>query len=85
MRFKAHNLKIAKELIDNIAVNTTDRNVVKAIVTMATELGLYTIAEGVEHQEQMEVLEALHCNAVQGYYTGKPVPPEIFEGLYLKK
>lgn len=84
VNFQADNLKIAKELVDNIASNATDRNVVKAIISMAEELGIYTIAEGVETQDQFTVLENLHCRGIQGYLLGRPIAGDLFEKNYLQ-
>ncbi len=83
-RFEIDYLKIAKQLIDGIATSETEREIVQAIIMMATALGLRTIAEGVEEEEQLRRLEALGCDEIQGYYFGKPVPPEEFEELFLK-
>ncbi len=82
--FEIDYLKIAKQLIDGIATSETEREIVQAIIMMATALGLRTIAEGVEEEEQLRRLEALGCDEIQGYYFGKPVPPEEFEELFLK-
>lgn len=82
-RFSAHTLKIAKELVDTIA--DEDQNyLIQAIVMLAQGLKLKTIAEGVETTAQFERLKALGCDAIQGYYLGKPCSAEQFETLYLK-
>ncbi len=84
-RFEIDYLKIAKQLIDGIATSETEREIVQAIIMMSTALGLRTIAEGVEDEPQLRILEALGCDEIQGYYFGKPVPPEEFEELFLKE
>lgn len=78
-------IKIAKELVDAIAIDDYDMQIVKAIVMLAKSLGIMTIAEGVEYQEQFDILESLGCNEIQGYLMGRPVPVEIFEKMFLKK
>lgn len=83
-RFNIDYLKIAKQLIDGIATNETEEEIVQAIIMMATALGLRTIAEGVEEESQLRKLEALGCDEIQGYYFGRPVPPDEFEELFLK-
>lgn len=78
-RFDIDRLKIAKELIDNISRDKNDLHIAKAIIMMAKGLGLYTIAEGVETKEQLDLLRMLGCDEVQGYYTGKPMQADDFE------
>ncbi len=78
-------IKIAKELIDELVTNHNAYVVVKAIISMARELNLHTIAEGVETMEQLEILRDLGCEQIQGYYFGTPIPPELFEEKWLNK
>ncbi len=49
-------------------------SVVKTIVYLAKELGMKTIAEGVENEKQIEILRDLGCDYLQGFYFSKPVP-----------
>lgn len=81
-RFSVHTLKIAKELTDTLDQDDKDY-LIRAIVMLAQGLELKTIAEGVETQEQLERLQALGCDAIQGYYKGRPCSPQDFEALYL--
>ena len=55
--------------------------ILSTIVEMANNLDLFAIAEGVETKEQADFLTALGCDAAQGYYFSKPVPPTVFESL----
>jgi EAL domain-containing protein (putative c-di-GMP-specific phosphodiesterase class I) len=82
-RFDIHRLKIAKELVDGIHTNPQDAGIVRAIVAMAKCLGLTTIAEGVESEEQFQALVELGCDEVQGFLTGHPLTPEAFEQICL--
>lgn len=84
-RFEIDTLKIAKELIDNIHTDSESQMIVKAIVMMAEGMGLTTIAEGVETNEQLEILKKIHCSAIQGYIYGRPVPADTFVELHFKK
>jgi len=84
-RFEIDYLKIAKPLVDGLADNETDRQIVQAIVMIATALGLRTIAEGVEDESQLAILDHLGCDEIQGYFFGKPVNPQEFERLHLKR
>ncbi len=83
-KFEIDYLKIAKQLVDNIVQNETDELIVQAIIMMATALNLRTIAEGVETEEQLAILERLGCDEIQGYLLGKPCPEAEFEERFLK-
>ncbi len=82
-RFDIDQLKIAKELIDHIVENSEERLIIKAIILMAKGMGLLTVAEGVETEEQLNILRTLGCDAIQGYYFSRPLPKEVFEEKYL--
>ncbi|BBI99230.1 hypothetical protein FGKAn22_09230 [Ferrigenium kumadai] len=67
-------LKIDQSFVRDLAVDEDDAAIVRAIISMAHGLGLTVIAEGVENAQQMEFLEVLGCNEVQGFYYAKPMP-----------
>jgi EAL domain-containing protein (putative c-di-GMP-specific phosphodiesterase class I) len=46
------------------------------MIDLATALGMRTVAEGVETEEQLAILKQLGCHAAQGYLLGRPLPPE---------
>lgn len=71
-------IKIDQSFIRSITESDSDKSLVKAIIAMSKGLGLGVIAEGVEHLEQVEMLKALGCPVVQGWYYSKPQPPEAF-------
>jgi len=75
-------LKIDKSFIDNITTNNDDRLLCKAIINMAHTLGLKVVAEGIEHQQQCDLLKSLKCDYGQGYLFSKPILAEEFEKLY---
>lgn len=83
LHFIFDRIKIAKELVDDLETNRNAYVVVKVIIAMARDLNLQTIAEGVETKEQLEILRELGCGQIQGYYFGKPLPPEQFEEKWL--
>ena len=76
-------LKIAKPLIDRIAIDETSVKIVYSIIGLAKSLGIQTIAEGVEAKEQFEMLLDFGCDQIQGFYLGKPLPPESFQSTFL--
>lgn len=84
-RFDIDQLKIAKELIDNIVDDASDRVIIEAIILMCKGMGLFTIAEGVETKEQFDILKDLGCDAMQGYYLSRPISATDFESKYLKR
>jgi len=73
-------LKIDISFIRKIVKNRRVRNIVDSIIYLANKLGLKTIAEGVETQEQFKILTDMGCDYFQGYYFYKPMP----EGDFLK-
>lgn len=83
-RFDIDQLKIAKELIDHIVENEDERLIIKAIIFMAKGMGLKTIAEGVESEQQYQLLRELGCDAIQGYFFSRPLTKEAFEERYFK-
>ena len=71
-----NTIKIDKSLIDNIHKKTVDIAIVSAIIHIAKQLNLQTVAEGVEVTEQVQVLRDLGCNVIQGFYFEKPMSPD---------
>lgn len=72
-----NTLKIDKSFINNItAQDGIQANITNSIIKMVSKMGLETIAEGVEHPEQLEILKQFNCHIVQGFLRGKPMPAE---------
>lgn len=67
-------LKIDKSFVDDILMDNTDSAIASTVVTLADNLGLEVVAEGVEQREQLDLLVSLGCHAFQGYLFGKPGP-----------
>lgn len=75
-------LKIDKSFIANItSKQSREADITDAIVTLVTKMGLDTIAEGVENNAQLEVLESINCRNTQGFLMGKPMPVELCERM----
>ena len=74
-RFPIDTLKIDQTFIRDINNNHEDASLVKAIIAMAHGLGLDVVAEGVEHQEQLEFLGENTCDTIQGFLFSRPLPP----------
>jgi PAS domain S-box-containing protein len=69
-------LKIDKSFIDRLMFLEPDRTITSDIISMGHKLGHYVVAEGVEHQEQMEYLEKCGCDMIQGYLISRPLDEE---------
>lgn len=69
-------LKIDQSFIKSMSANRELAAVMQAIITLAHELGIQTVAEGIETSDQLVMLQALDCNFGQGYYFHKPLSPE---------
>lgn len=70
-------IKIDKIFIDNISEKQSEV-LVEGIISTAHVLGIEVVAEGVETEEQVEILQRIGCDIIQGYYYSKPLPPEEF-------
>ena len=75
-------IKVAGTFIQGIDVNKKDEAIIQAIVSLARNLGIKTIAEGVETASQMEFIKKVKCDAIQGFYFYKPVAAEAIESLF---
>ena len=74
-----HRLKIDRSFIQNLSLESPDFAIVKAIVTMGHGLGLRVVAEGVETEEQLDLITSLGCDFVQGYLIEKPLEASRFK------
>jgi len=77
-KFKVYKLKIDQSFVRDISTDPEDKAIVMAIINLAKNLGLQTIAEGVETIGQLEFLRTHLCDEVQGYYYSKPLPADLF-------
>lgn len=71
-------LKIDMSFIRKIGENPKTKSIVHSIIGMAHEIGIKTVAEGVETKEQVSFLRQSGCDYIQGYYYSKPLPEEEF-------
>lgn len=78
-------IKLDKKFIENMMVSDKGRLILEQIVTMANKLQLGLLAEGVETKEQIELLQSIGCDQVQGYYYAKPMPEDDFFALLEKQ
>jgi EAL domain-containing protein (putative c-di-GMP-specific phosphodiesterase class I) len=76
--FGASVVKIDISLIDQVATDAKQQEIVRSIINLAKQINLAVIVEGVETKEQAEALEDLGCRYSQGYYYSKPLVPRDF-------
>ena len=79
--FPLDELKIDKSFIDHIVDNKNDLAIALSIIEMAKNLNLDVVAEGVETQEQFELLININCHIFQGFYLSRPMREEDFLAL----
>lgn len=73
-RFPIDTIKIDRSFIQDITLDSEQAAIVSAVTFLSHELGYKVIAEGVETDAELEVVKALHCDEVQGYYYCRPMP-----------
>ena len=78
-RLPVDELKIDKGFIDDITTSERSRKLVQSVVALGRSLGLTTLAEGVETTEQHQVLQAMGCEAGQGWLFGRPGPASVLD------
>ncbi len=82
-RFSFDTLKIDRSFVSRIGENKENLEIVQTIVTLAHNLGMSTIAEGIETAQQLVQLRALGCEFGQGYFFSKPLDRESAEAMVL--
>lgn len=80
-KFEVEALKIDQSFVRKMDDHSDDAAIVRAIIQMATSLGLKTIAEGVEDVNTAALLRSLGCTQAQGYYWARPMPADEVPGF----
>lgn len=80
-KFDIDYLKIDQSFVSHLAPDSSDMALCEAIIVMAHKLGLKVIAEGIETEQQRDLLAACGCDYGQGYWFSKPLSAEAFERL----
>ena len=71
-------IKLDRKFIENMMVSGKGRMILEQVVSMADKLELGLLAEGVETKDQIDLLQSIGCDQVQGYYYAKPMPEDEF-------
>jgi diguanylate cyclase (GGDEF)-like protein/PAS domain S-box-containing protein len=80
-KFSIDHLKIDQSFVRDIMIDSSDADIVSTIISMAHNLGIKVIAEGVETEEQLCYLKEQGCEEVQGYLYSPPLPAHEIESL----
>lgn len=81
-RFQVHKIKIDQSFVRDVTTDADDAAIVTAVVGLAKSMGLETIAEGVERQDQLNVLLALGCYKFQGNLFSLPLPASAADRIF---
>jgi EAL domain-containing protein (putative c-di-GMP-specific phosphodiesterase class I) len=81
-RFPVDALKVDRSFVSDITVSEDDAMIVTAIVTLAKNLNLEVVAEGIELKEHLSFLNKLGCDHAQGYLISRPVPADKVEHFF---
>jgi len=80
-RFPFNRIKIDQSFVRELGMRDDCIAIVRAVITLGRDLGMAITAEGVETQQQLEMLERAGCAEVQGYLFSRPVPELTVIGL----
>nr|WP_321501896.1 EAL domain-containing protein [uncultured Dethiosulfovibrio sp.] len=83
-RFPVRRLKIDRSFISGIADDQDDLAITEAIITLGHALSKELVAEGVETEEQRDLLKGMGCDVLQGFLYSPPVPSDRFEVLLIR-
>jgi diguanylate cyclase (GGDEF)-like protein/PAS domain S-box-containing protein len=83
-KFPIHALKIDKSFVKDVTTNPNDQAISKAIIGLAHSLKLETIAEGIEHGDQLACLLEMGCDQGQGFYFSRPIPSGDVSKVFLQ-
>jgi diguanylate cyclase len=75
-----HELKVDRSFVSQMTRSSRDAVIVRSTIDLGRNLGLRIVAEGVEDRPTWQQLRGLGCDAIQGYYVSRPVPPEELIG-----
>jgi diguanylate cyclase (GGDEF)-like protein/PAS domain S-box-containing protein len=80
-QFPVHEVKVDRTFVQGVAENPVDSAIVRAVIDLASAMGIVTVAEGVETESQVAGLKMLGCPVAQGYYFSPPLDAGEFDEL----
>ncbi len=81
-RLPVHEVKIDRSFVQGMATDPGDLAIVRAVVTLSQQFGLAVVAEGVESELTLELLEDIGCEIGQGFLFSRPLPYERLEAWF---
>lgn len=84
-RFPVDTVKIDRSFVNDLITGENDEWIITAVLMLANHLGLRTVAEGVETEEQCSFLMGHDCREIQGYLISRPVDPDTFAARFLER
>jgi diguanylate cyclase (GGDEF)-like protein len=73
-------IKVDKSFVTGVTTDENDRTIARSTIELGHNLGLKVVGEGVENKDTLDLLVSLGCDEAQGYYIGRPMSPEKFDG-----
>lgn len=80
-QLRADRIKIDRNFVTGLSASDDKRGLVLAVLGLGTLLGLEVVAEGVETQEDLQMLQSMGCPFLQGYHLGRPSPVQDLEAV----
>ena len=84
IQYDFDSAKIDRSMVMDITTNEKSRIVVDYMTSLINRLGIDCIAEGIETEEQVDIMKKTKCEVIQGYFYGKPVPQEEFYDTFMR-
>lgn len=78
-------IKIDRSFVKDIGIDQNDEAIIETMLSMATTLGMYCVAEGVETEQQLRFFSERHCTLIQGYFFAQPMPANQLKQLLESK
>jgi EAL domain-containing protein (putative c-di-GMP-specific phosphodiesterase class I) len=82
-KFPLDGLKIDRSFVLDLLADSDDAAIVGSTVGLSRQLGLSVIAEGIENRATADLLISMGCEEGQGYFFGRPMPAQAFEGHFM--
>lgn len=83
-KFSVQGVKVDRSFVHDMETNDESRGIVNAVIAMAKSLNIRITAEGIENNQQANILKSQQCDVLQGYLLGKPMPANQLESLIKK-